>query len=256
MSTHPDHEQLSAYIDGELAGADRDDLEQHLTGCSDCSSTLRALRATVADMRALPSPVPSEHDRWALRSAIAKARRRPAERYRRWVVGAGSAAAVAAAIVGVLSLSHNKTNATFGQTGAGANSPAMAAPLAPPAIRIDDTNYNSTSARSLLDSIVGTVPANGPAPQAEASTRTTSSGTKAFSSADRAAFGAPIAACERYVLSSGSGGARPLAYIVGRYESTPAFFLIYSVVVGGKTKTEMWVVRRSDCFIRLFLAPR
>ena len=110
MNTHPDPEQLSAYIDGELTGTDRDDLEQHLTGCSDCSATVRALRATLADMRALPSPVPSEQDQWALRSAIAKARRRPAERYRRWIVGAGSAAAVAAAIVGGLALNHTAKN--------------------------------------------------------------------------------------------------------------------------------------------------
>src|SRR5437016_10140266 len=99
MSTHPDPEQLSAYVDGELTGADRDDLEQHLTGCSQCSATLRALRATLADMRALPSPAPSEQEPWALRAAITKARKKPAERYRRWVIAASGVAAVAIAVV-------------------------------------------------------------------------------------------------------------------------------------------------------------
>src|SRR5437660_8141806 len=99
MSTHPDPEQLSAYVDGELTGDERDDLEQHLTGCSDCSATLRALRATLADMRALPAPVPSEQEAWALRAAIAKARKRPATRYQRWAIAAGSVAAVAIAVV-------------------------------------------------------------------------------------------------------------------------------------------------------------
>ena len=99
MSTHPDPEQLSAYVDGELTGTDRDDLEQHLTGCSQCSATLRSLRATLADMRALPSPAPSEQESWALRAAITKARRKPAERYRRWVIAASGVAAVAVAVV-------------------------------------------------------------------------------------------------------------------------------------------------------------
>ena len=267
MSTHPDPEQLSAYIDGELIGTDRDELEQHLTGCSDCSATLRALRATVADMRALPSPALSEQDRWALQSAIAKARRKPAERYRRWVVGAGSAAAVAAAIVGVLSLTHNNLNATRGGTSNEARAPALGGVPAPgvaPAIQIDPANYNSTTAKSLFLSLRDTnqLPAYLYAPAASASagsvegqTSTTAS-RKSVSSADQITYEPQIQKCEKDIFSNGSGGARALAYIVGRYESSPVFFLIYSVVAGGKTKTEMWVVRQSDCYIRLFLAPQ
>lgn len=259
MSTHPDPEQLSAYIDGELTGADRDDLERHLTGCSECSATLRGLRATVADMRALPSPAPSEQDLWALRSAISKARRGPAERYRRWVVGVGSAAAVAAAIVGVLSLNHNKINTTSAnqKTGEAAIPSAVTAP--PPNFLIDETNYNSTSARSLLVSFHDGVPTFAAAGPNQGGTTVPSPRTaeqKSLSSTDQTAFSSRIGACEREVFSHGSGGARAIAYIIGRYESTPVFFLIYSVSVSGKTKTEMWVVQQSNCYIRLFLAPQ
>src|SRR5439155_5094897 len=139
MSTHPDPEQLSAYIDGELTGTDRDDLEQHLTGCSDCSATLRGLRATVADMRAMPSPVPSEQDNWALRSAIAKAQRRPAERYKRFAAAASGIAA-ALVVIAVLSVISRTASSTFSHTRTSVNTEdQVPAPLsaAPATIQTD-----------------------------------------------------------------------------------------------------------------------
>ena len=259
MTTHPDPEQLSAYIDGELTGTGRDDLEQHLTGCSECSATLRGLRATVADMRALPSPVPSEQDSWALRSAIAKARRKPAERYRRWVVAAGSAAAVAAAIVGVVSLSHNTQKETFGSTSSEVNSNRALAPLnsGSAEIQFDSTNYNSSSAKQLLAPVAIAAPAvNGPRTTKGSAGQTFGPTSSTASLADQTKYRSEILACEREIFSHGAGGARAQTYIVGRYDGTAAFFLIYSVVVSGKTKREMWVVQQSDCYIRLFVAPQ
>src|SRR5437899_1116775 len=158
MSTHPDPEQLSAYIDGELTDDERDDLEQHLTGCSDCSATLRALRATVADMRAMPAPVPSAQESWALRSAISKARKGPAKRYRQWIAAAGTIAAVFAMIV---VLGNLKTaSSTFSHTGANVETGGAALAPSPqlPLIEIDPTNYTSASASRLLD-----VPVTAPA---------------------------------------------------------------------------------------------
>ncbi|TML77073.1 MAG: hypothetical protein E6G04_09365 [Actinobacteria bacterium] len=219
MSTHPDPEQLSAYVDGELTGADRDDLEQHLTGCSQCSATLRALRATLADMRALPSPAPSEQESWALRAAITKARKKPAERYRRWVIAASGVAAVAIAVV-VISTTGTSPKKTEAGT---ANSSA-----APPVLG----GQSGTAA--------GTTPGE----------------RQVASSFQQNTYFPQIQRCERLVLSKDTGNARAIAYIIGRYDSTPAFFLIYSLFVGGKSKTEMWVVQRSDCYIRLFLAPQ
>lgn len=253
MSTHPDPEQLSAYVDGELTGTIRDDLEQHLTGCSDCSATVRALRATLADLRALPAPVPSEQESWALRAAIAKARKGPAERYRRLVIAAGGIAAVAAAIAVGVTFSSSPHKAMTSDSEARA---PQAAAVAPAPIEIASTNYTSRSARSLLASAVNA--AAGFSAVAPTPAGSTLGGTldHQVSDAERTRYEPQIARCERDVLSSGSASPRPLEYVIAKYEGTPAFFMLYSVVVGGKTKTEMWVVRESDCYIRLFLAPQ
>ena len=272
MSTHPDPEQLSAYVDGELTGTDRDDLEQHLTGCSQCSATLRSLRATLADMRALPSPAPSEQESWALRAAITKARRKPAERYRRWVIAASGVAAVAVAVV-VISTTGTSTKKPEASSSKGTLDagpvlgaiPGLATPPTP-SIEIDPRNYTSHSAKDLLASFLFAVaaPAQVQSPSTSAGTghRGTSSAgsTQAqnglATTSQQSRYLPQIQRCERIVLSKDTGSARPIAYIVGRYDSTPAFFLIYTVTVSGKSKTEMWVVQQKDCYIRLFLAPQ
>jgi anti-sigma factor RsiW len=266
MSTHPEPEQLSAYIDGELSGNERDDLEQHLTGCLDCSATVRALRATVADMRAMPAPLPSEQESWALRAAITKARKRPATRYQRWTVAAGSVAAVAIAVVVVVTnVGHNKP-ATFSHTGTevtpqAATGGGSAASL----IEIDPTNFTRTSASQLVLNTPVAAPAV-PFGSAGSADTTGSSGGGAPSSqkaagdtmtdAQRSSYLTAIQNCERQVIPNNVSTLTPLRYIVGTYEGTPAFFLIYSVPAGSETKFELWVVQRTDCYIRFFVPPR
>lgn len=46
--------QLSAYLDGELAPPQRDELEGHLAACPSCRRELEELRATAAALRSLP----------------------------------------------------------------------------------------------------------------------------------------------------------------------------------------------------------
>ena len=272
MSTHPDPEQLSAYIDGELNNDERDDLEQHLTGCSECSSTLRGLRATLADMRAMPAPVTSEQESWALRSAINKARKRPAKRYRQWVTAVGAVAAVFGLIV---VLANTKTaSSTFSHTGAeveaGGEAPRSAQDTS--LIEIDPANYTRDSALQLL--LTPTIPAPAVAsPTAGASVSPNTQGgiTSGTGGSSGAHFGptvnAPIQTkqlesyltaihgCEQQSLPPATNRT-PLRYIVGTFESTPAFFLIYSVPAGSETKLELWVVQRKDCYIRFFVPPR
>lgn len=50
---------LSAYLDGELAPADRTRVEAHLDGCGRCRARLGELRATVSLIAGLPSARPS-----------------------------------------------------------------------------------------------------------------------------------------------------------------------------------------------------
>jgi hypothetical protein len=268
MTTHPDPEQLSAYIDGELNDVDRDDLEQHLTGCSECSATLRALRATLADMRALPAPVPSEQESWALRSAITKARKGPAKRYRQWVAAAGTIAAVFAFIV-VLGNSRTASS-TFSETAGGVNQGAAAPRAAELSlIEVDPTNYTSASAPQVLDTTAFMAPAVGqpsgaPSPVGSAGAGTTSGAPSGshksldtnLSDAQRASYLTAIQRCEQQVLPANTSNLRASRFIVGTFERTPVFFLVYSVTSGSETKLELWVVQRNDCYIRFFVPPR
>lgn len=56
-------DQLSDYLDGELAAADRSALEAHLESCEECRETLAGLRRVVARARALEDQPPGQ-DLW------------------------------------------------------------------------------------------------------------------------------------------------------------------------------------------------
>lgn len=58
MSTEPELEELSAYVDQELTGTARQDLEAHLEACDTCRRRLEALRQTVSAVKALPMEAP------------------------------------------------------------------------------------------------------------------------------------------------------------------------------------------------------
>lgn len=63
-------DQLSEYLDGDLATAEVTALERHLEGCESCRSALAELRMVVEQARALPV-VPSPTDQWpALRARL------------------------------------------------------------------------------------------------------------------------------------------------------------------------------------------
>jgi anti-sigma factor RsiW len=51
-------EALSAYVDDELAPAERAELETHLAGCPACREALAAERRLSSQLAALPAPVP------------------------------------------------------------------------------------------------------------------------------------------------------------------------------------------------------
>lgn len=58
MNTEPELEDLSAYVDQELTGAARQELEAHLQTCETCRRRLAALRQTVSAVQALPTEAP------------------------------------------------------------------------------------------------------------------------------------------------------------------------------------------------------
>jgi hypothetical protein len=75
---HPDAERISDWIDGELEGAARGEVEAHVATCGDCRALADELEALVRAARALPDRAP-EHDLWpalAARLDGPRARRR------------------------------------------------------------------------------------------------------------------------------------------------------------------------------------
>jgi anti-sigma factor RsiW len=58
MAAEPQLEDLSAYLDQELTGTARQDLEAHLGTCETCRRRLAALRQTVSAVQGLPTEVP------------------------------------------------------------------------------------------------------------------------------------------------------------------------------------------------------
>ena len=58
MNAEPELEDLSAYVDQELTGTARQELEAHLQTCETCRRRLAALRQTVSAVQALPTEAP------------------------------------------------------------------------------------------------------------------------------------------------------------------------------------------------------
>ncbi len=56
---HPHEEAISAYLDGELAPAERRRLEAHLSACADCQRTLRGYQLLGDALRTEAAPVPA-----------------------------------------------------------------------------------------------------------------------------------------------------------------------------------------------------
>jgi hypothetical protein len=59
MSGTHDEERLSAYLEGELDGARKAEVETHLAACAECASLLEAMRDTREALGTLPELEPS-----------------------------------------------------------------------------------------------------------------------------------------------------------------------------------------------------
>ncbi|MBA3583407.1 MAG: zf-HC2 domain-containing protein [Gemmatimonadetes bacterium] len=86
MAGHPT-ERLSEYLDGELAAAERADIEAHLAACAACAAVLADLQRVVGEARTLQDR-PLEGDLWPAIAARLEPRARgavvfPLERARR-----------------------------------------------------------------------------------------------------------------------------------------------------------------------------
>lgn len=94
MSSHPDFEELSEYVDGGLRAAERSRIETHLGRCADCSAAADRLRRLVTAARSLPREMSPPPEVWR------EVRHRLPVRARRGVLYAALAAAVVVVAVG------------------------------------------------------------------------------------------------------------------------------------------------------------
>ncbi len=69
MTSHPEPLYLSEYLDGEIGGAQKSELEAHLNGCAACANLLDSLRQvktalSSAPIKAVPRSLRLETERW------------------------------------------------------------------------------------------------------------------------------------------------------------------------------------------------
>jgi hypothetical protein len=130
-----ERERISAYLDGELTGADRAALEAHLPDCDECQRELAALRQTRALLRALPAPALPRAFTLPETPAATPLRRRHAPAWARPAQAIGSVAAmIGLGLLVATSLPHPAS-----QPSAGAASTASAphgATTAPPGVTV------------------------------------------------------------------------------------------------------------------------
>ena len=256
MRQHDELEQLSALLDGELASSERVALEAHVATCADCRSTLDALRSTLADLRALPEPAPTEQDSWALRSAIRRARQ-PGGRWQRLAWASGAAAASVIAIVAIVA-------------GLGGNGPRDDLAAGPEAARESlalqksAQNYDPATAQARLLSIAG-IATDAPlvAPPAPAAMQPSAEGTplrsadvtggagSAYSTdaaATTEATSQELEACVGTVRASTQENLTGVLYEAATFEGRPAFLLIFHT----QDRYELWVVARPSCDVLYF----
>ena len=252
MSQHDELDLLSGYLDDELDQAERSRVDAHLPGCAECRETLTALRATVADLKTLPEPAPTEQDSWALRSAISRARK-PSKVWQRALFASGAAAA---ALVAIIAVTHQGTKTARPDASTLALSNGQAVQLYG-----DAQNFDALGAHNYFLSVIGVgSPTGAPVPAelpANAPTTTAKSGgsanqeARSFAAYDSAlSSAAPVDAttrrqlnrCVRVVRGQTQELLTPFRYETSRYNSTDAFFLIFR----SPSRYEFWVMSRAS----------
>jgi anti-sigma factor RsiW len=121
MATEPTQDQLSAYVDNELDGSERSQLDAHLATCSTCRSRLDALRQTVSALRALPMETPP-------RAFAVPAQRRQSLR---WAPIGWAGSAVAAVLVVAFGISQLHPGVSGASTASSSNYSPVRGAVAP-----------------------------------------------------------------------------------------------------------------------------
>jgi hypothetical protein len=212
---------------------------------------LDALRATIADLGTLPEPAPTEQDSWALRAAIARARKPPVRRWQRMVVAAGSVAAVGIGIAAFV-FSGGGSDRSFEalRNAAGAAAPAGGAAVP---IYSSAENFTLQAAHEHLLEVSGKVTENQsrlavPNPQGAPAATDSKEFAAMSASVPDATTRRQLDGCVAVVQRSTQELLTPSRYEVVTFEKKPAFFLIFSTT----ERFELWVVSRDRCDVLYF----
>ncbi len=268
MTDHPEIEQLSAYLDGELTAAEAAPVEAHVPGCAECTRTLAAIRATLGDLALLTEPQLDSISITAIDSAVAAARASRRSFARRWGVVSGAAAAAVVALLVFVGVVRNDDGArttspvsleagTAGGAGAGT-------------LDVSGIDYTEESLATALTAL-GPVPAQalsapGAAVAPGAAGGGTTTGTDAPVVADSFAYSRGEA---RTLDGSQEQFARCVQQIeranpdttavrseYARFKGRPAFVLFYTRPRENPTYAEVWVLRPADCYTLYFAQSR
>ncbi|HVL90690.1 MAG TPA: zf-HC2 domain-containing protein [Actinomycetota bacterium] len=247
MTTHPEHEQLSAYADGELGATERVAVEAHLAACGKAREMLAAIRATLADFAALDEVEMDPQVGFAIRSALAR-ERKLSSRTRRYAWAGGAAAA---ALVGILSFAilgggpNPARDASGAGLGGGPQLMAMEDLDEDSALRVLETyvqeNYAFPGARGDMggdDAAAETAVLTHAPPAPE---------IQAYSAADATTFADCIRTIERE-----SDSARLVRSIAATYKGEPVYVLIFEIPAERPDRVEMWITARDSCETRYF----
>lgn len=243
MTSHPEHDLLSVYADGDADAHERTAVEAHLASCADARTLLAAIRSTLQDLDAIGEPEMDSQVSFAIRSAVAR-ERKLAGRGRRYGWAAGAAAAALIGVVGFVALRPD--GATPDRTTGGAGAVALEA--------LADQNYTKDSAGSLLQSLASEysdarTAATTTEMNAEAPPQDSAASGAQFSggSADETGYRDCLMTIERE-----SKDANLRRSIAARFEGEPVYLLLFEVPAGKPTRLELWVLARADCEVRYF----
>jgi len=117
---HPDEVVTASYLDGTLAGSERDRFEAHLAGCDLC-------RAGVTLLRSAPEESPAVTVEALQRAGAASGKGAPWSPGRRWLAMAASLLLISAVAVGVLRYGSGRRMASSPMRG----TPPMFSKLSP-----------------------------------------------------------------------------------------------------------------------------
>lgn len=245
MTSHPEHDLLSAYADGETDAHERATIESHLATCAEARELLAAIRSTLRDLDAAGEPEMDPQVSFAIRAALAR-ERKLAGRGRRYAWAAGAAAAALIGVVGFVTLRPD--GAALDRT-SGAGGAALEA--------FSDQNYTKDSAGSLLQS-----EASKHAGGRSAATTTEMTAGEAGPAEDSAAAAGQFSAKQAddvgfreclLTIEREPKDANLVRSIAARFEGEPVYLLLFEVPAGKPTRLELWVVARSGCDVRYFV---